>query len=147
MIKGVIFDWGRTIWDTDHKRPFPETKAVLEYCVKKYTLAIVSIAGDGNIEQRYAWLDQYDLRKYFQFALFHPTDKDVLYRIAFGNLQIPPNDITVVDDRVQRMTIPIRAGCTTLWLHKGKFAHELPDPLIGYPTHEITALSDVIKIL
>jgi FMN phosphatase YigB (HAD superfamily) len=125
-IEAIIFDWGRTIYDKDNEQLFSETEAVLEYCSRKYTLCIVSLAIDGDIELRFQRIDDFKIRKYFKFALFNISDKDSLFRIAIGNLGIKADKILVVDDRIKRLTWPIQNGCRTCWIQKGKFANELP---------------------
>ncbi len=146
-IKAVIFDWGRTIYDKENEALFPETKETLGYCSKKYPLAIVSLAVDNDIEGRFSKLDRYDIRKYFKLALFHISDKDSLFRNAVGNLGCSPEEVAVVDDRMRRLAWPIKHGCTVLWLCRGKFANELPDEASGKPTHTISSLDEVKKIL
>lgn len=146
-IKAIIFDWGRTIYDKDNERLFPETKEVLEYCAKKYTLAIVSLAVDDHIEGRFEKLDNYDIRKYFKFALFHVSDKDSLFRNAIGNLNLKPEEILVVDDRIKRSSWCIKRGCKVIWIQKGKFENELPDSSTGFPTLTVKSLKEIIDFL
>lgn len=146
-IKAVIFDWGRTIYDKDNERLFPETVEVLEYCASKYSLCIVSLAIDDDIEGRFVKLDKYEIRKYFKFALFHVSDKDSLFRNAVGNLNVPNNQIAVVDDRMKRLAWSIQHGLQTVWVQKGKFADELPSEETGQPKFTIKELAELRKIL
>ena len=46
-IKAVIFDYGRTLYDRENDRFFPEVRELLEYLHPKYKLAIVSIAKEN----------------------------------------------------------------------------------------------------
>ncbi len=147
MIKAIIFDWGRTIYDKENEKLFSETKEVLKYCSKKYILAIVSLAIDGDIEGRFKKMDEYDIRQYFKFALFHISDKDSLFRNAVGNLNFPPSEILVVDDRMKRIGWPIKNGCKTIWIKKGKFENELPDEITGKPTFVVKSLVEILKLL
>jgi len=146
-IKAIIFDWGRTIYDKDNERLFLETKEVLEYCAKKYTLAIVSLAIDDDIEGRFVKLDAYDIRKYFKFALFHASDKDSSFRNAIGNLNLKPEQILVVDDRIKRSSWCIKRGCKVIWIQKGKFANELPDDITGFPHLTVKSLKEIINFI
>lgn len=143
MIKAAIFDWGRTIYYKENETPFPDTISTMEYFSDKYPLAIVSLAIDGDIEERFSKIDNYGLRKFINFALFHISDKDSLFRNAFGNLNVDPKEILVVDDRMKRLKFPIEQGCVTAWLQKGKFEHELPSGETGKPTHIIKNPSDL----
>lgn len=146
MIKAVIFDWGRTIFNKENDKFFDETIEVLEYFSKKYKVAIVSLATNGDIESRFAKIEKYDLWKYLTFALFHKTDKDSLLRNAFGNLKLNTEEILVVDDYMKRLKFPIKAGCKTVWIKKGKFADYLPSEETGKPNYTITNLLEVIKL-
>ena len=146
-IKAIIFDWGRTIYDKDNERLFPETKDVLDYCVKKYKLAIVSLAVDGNLEGRFQKLDKYDIRKHFKLSLFHFSDKDSLFRNAVGNLNLNTDQVLVIDDRIRRLEWPIKNGCKTVWIQKGKFENELPDETTGFPTLKVKSLKEIINYI
>lgn len=146
-MKAIIFDWGRTIYDKDNGILFPETIEVLEYCSKKYRLTIISIASDGDIEGRFQKLDQLGIRKYFEIVLFHATDKESLARNVLGHMQLPSSEIVAVDDRIKRMGWAIERNCTTIWIQKGKFAHELPDKITGKPTHQVASLREIMTLL
>jgi len=52
MIKAVIFDWGRTLYDNENNDLFPDAKEILEYLSKKYKLAIVSMANSEEAQKR-----------------------------------------------------------------------------------------------
>ncbi|MCP6719955.1 MAG: hypothetical protein KJI72_01335 [Patescibacteria group bacterium] len=144
-IRAIIFDWGRTIYDKENERLFPETKEVLEYASKKHPLAVVSLAIDDDIEGRFEKMDEYDIRKYFRFALFHISDKDSLFRNAFGNFKFKPEEILVIDDIMRRLQFPIAEGCKTIWIQRGKFANELPNETTGYPTVTVKSLKEATK--
>ncbi len=147
MIKAIIFDWGRTLYDKENERLFPETNKVLTYCGKRYKLAIVSLAVDGDIEGRFRLIDEYTIREHFQFMLFHEKDKDSLFRNALGNFGLAPKQVLVVDDRMKRLQWAIQQGCKTVWIKKGKFSKEEPDAITGFPTHTITSLQELLGIV
>ena len=147
-IKAVIFDWGRTIYDKDHEQLFPDTKSTLEFLFAKYRLYIVSLAIDDDIEGRFGLLDKFKIRQYFKFSLFHLSDKDTLFRNVAGNLNIPYNQIAIVDDRTIRgIKWGNSKGCLTVWLQKGKFASEHPNEETGEPNYIIKELSELKRIL
>ena len=52
IIKAIIFDWGRTLYDGENQMLFPGTENVLQILSTLYILVIVSLASDGNIEKR-----------------------------------------------------------------------------------------------
>ncbi|MDE1827720.1 MAG: HAD family hydrolase [Candidatus Micrarchaeota archaeon] len=145
--KAIIFDWGRTLYDKENEKLFPETVEVLDFCSKKYDLAIVSLATDNQIEGRFAKLDRFDLRKYFKLALFHASDKDSLFRNAVGNLNLPPEQVLVVDDRARRLGWAIKSGCRTIWIRRGKFSSETPDAETGTPNFTVDSLKEILRIV
>ncbi len=147
MIKAIIFDWGRTIYDKENEVLFPETKKVLEHCYAKYSLAVVSLATDDDIEGRFSKIDKYDIRKYFKFMLFHVSDKNSLFRNAIGNLKLKPQEILVVDDMMRRLAFPISLGCKTIWVRKGKFAAADPNESTGNPNHIVNSLAEILEII
>jgi FMN phosphatase YigB (HAD superfamily) len=147
MIKTIVFDWGRTIYDKENEKLFSETKNVLEYCSGKYDLAVVSLAIDDNIEGRFSKIDEYDIRKYFKVILFHVNDKESLLRNTIGNLNIKAEEVMVIDDRIKRLSFPIKIGCQTIWIKKGKFSNEEPDNQSGKPDYIVESLEEILNIL
>lgn len=147
-IKAIIFDWGRTLYDKENDKLFPETLEVVEYCFKKYkNLAIVSLAVDSDIEGRFKQVDKNDLRKYFKLILFHSSDKDTMYRNALANLNFKPENVLVVDDRTIRLQWPNFHGCQTIWLEKGNFSVEKPNTTTGFPGHTIHNLKEILEVI
>jgi FMN phosphatase YigB (HAD superfamily) len=147
MIKAIIFDWGRTIYDKENEKLFLETKKVLKHCFEKYDLALVSLAIDDDIEGRFSKIEGYDIRKYFKFMLFHVSDKNSLFRNAIGNLKLKPQEILVVDDMMRRLASPISLGCLTIWVRKGKLATEDPDESTGNPNYIVNSLAEILEII
>ncbi len=148
MKKLIIFDWGRTLYDNDANALFPETIRLLQYLAPKYTLAIVSLALDGDFERRQKIMREHDLERYFASILFTATDKDALYAKTLGQLGIAPQETVIVDDRMVRgIAWGNHHGTTTIWLQKGKFAEELPNETTGQPTHIIHNLAELYSIL
>lgn len=144
----IIFDWGRTLYDHENERLFPETKEVLEYLSKKYALAIVSLATNGNIAKRWKIIIENDLGKYFNSILFDPENKDRLYEITLKTLAVKPSKVVIIDDRTVRgIQWGNRHGTVTIWLKKGKFSNEGPNKETGNPTHIIKNLASLKTLL
>lgn len=146
-LKGVIFDWGRTIHKAETDAFFPETKEVLERCSQKYRLAIASICATGDMTHRFELLEQAGLRRYFDFVLFDFRDKEVLIQDIINNWGIKNEEVAVIDDRIKRLTWPIRNHCKTIWLKKGKYASEAPDEDAGQPDVIISSLEEILKLI
>ena len=147
MIRAIIFDWGRTLYDSESQALFPQTKNVLQILSRQYVLAIVSLASDGNIERRQQTLQTYDIKKYFTSIHFAQNGKDRLYTIALSTLALPPQEVAIVDDRVIR---GIRwgniHGAMTIWVKQGKFMHEEPNDETGMPTYTIRNLEEICSL-
>lgn len=138
-IKAIIFDWGRTLYNPDIKQPFPGVMNLLEYLSGKYTLAIVALASDGNVERRMRVIREHDMGKYFASIFIEGgNDKDRLYDALLVKLAIPSKEAAIVDDRVVRgIRWGNQHGCVTVWMKQGKFSAELPDKDTGRPRHTI----------
>lgn len=152
MIKAVIFDWGRTLYDSERKIEFPEAEGVLKFCkTRGLRLAVVSLTSsvsNATLEERTQQVDHSPLRQYFELALVTDADKDVLYDQVVQHFGLPREEILIVDDRVIRgIRYGNEHGHPTVWIKKGKFAGELPNAQTGMPTHTITALAQLKDIL
>lgn len=147
MMRAIIFDWGRTLYDSESQALFPRTKEVLQVLSRRYLLAIVSLASDGNIEERQQMLQAFDIKKYFTSIHFDQKDKDHLYMLALSTLGLLPREVVIVDDRVIR---GIRwgniHGAMTIWIKQGKFMHEEPNGETGMPTYTIRTLEEICSL-
>ncbi len=148
MVKAVIFDFGRTLYDRDNDRFFLEVPEVLEKLAPKYKLAIVSMAVSDDPEERKGVLRENSLEKYFDSIFFVKEDKDSAYEQALLELGVSPEEVAVVDDRIKRgIAWGNRRGATTIWFRNGKFKDELPGEETGEPAHIVTNLSELEGIL
>lgn len=151
-IKSIIFDWGRTLFDSDAKKEFSEAEGVLELCAKRgYRLALVSLVNiNSNIglDGRKKQIENSPLRKYFEAVAVTDTDKDKILDETVAKLNLPREEILIVDDRVVRgIKYGNLHGHPTVWLQKGKFADELPTPETKFPTFTIHSLSELTNII
>lgn len=150
-VEAVIFDWGRTLYDSDKGDLFPGVPDLLARLARRYRLAIVSlITGDydARLAGRLALLRERNIARHFSVVLFGRDDKDGLYATALARLQLDARDVAIVDDRVVRgIRWGNRRGATTIWLRGGKFAGELPDDETGRPTHTIGSITDLDGLL
>lgn len=152
MIRAVIFDWGRTLFDSEMKREFPESEDVLEFCrsqgLKLGLASLVTAVANATLVERKTQIESSPLRKYFEIALVTDADKDAIFKEIMAYFNLPPHEVAIVDDRTIRgIAWGNRNGCTTIWLRKGKFSEELPDEGTGQPTHSIHELAELKDIL
>lgn len=148
MVKLIIFDWGRTLYDSDNQVLFPGTRRVLDVLTyRKYRLAIVSLASDGDFGKRRELLQTTRLESYFSLIQFSQTNKDLLYAQTITELAFKANEVAIVDDRIIRgIQWGNRHGSTTVWLRKGKFAHQGPNTITGQPTYVIDNIEDLCHL-
>lgn len=147
-IKAIIFDWGRTLHDPDTDGLFPGTQEVLEELSGKYTLALVTLAKSQSVEDRRRTIRESEIGFYFRAVVIGNEEKDALYEEVLKELALLPENVVVVDDRTIRgISWGNRSGAMTIWMRRGKFAEELPVGETGDPTHTITDLSALTRIL
>jgi FMN phosphatase YigB (HAD superfamily) len=151
MIRAIIFDWGRTLYDSEGEALFPGVPEMLANLSHRYMLAIVSLVSgdyDVRVAQRGAVLRDADLERYFAAIRFVPSDKDRAYEEAMAAPGVRPDELAIVDDRALRgIAWGNRHGATTIWLRRGRFAAELPDATTGAPTHTIGDVTKVARLL
>lgn len=144
MMKAIIFDWGRTLYENENQQVFPEAAEVLEHLSKKYILALVSLIPEGTVEVRKEVINRSGLAKHFASIALTLDNKDAMYEMTLKRLALKPEEVVIVDDRVIRgIKWGNRNGAKTVWLKKGKFSAELPNSDTGEPTHTIENLSQL----
>ena len=149
-IKAIIFDYGRTLHDSDNGEFFVGALKVCESLSKKYKLAIVSITRPQTMDERWGQIRNSGLEKLFAYIELIPEaeKKDEAFERAVKKLGVAYPEIAIVDDRTVRgIRWGNKHGCTTIWLRRGKFANELPNQQTGEPTWTISDLRELKNIL
>ncbi len=148
MLKAIIVDWGRTLYDSERSQLFPDARNVLDRLSRQYLLAIVALATDGDIERRLSVLHDEELERLFSVVLFAKSDKNSLYEQALAQLRLHASEVAIVDDRIIRgIAWGNEHGAVTIWIRRGKYMDEEPDQATGTATHTISELSDLNAIL
>lgn len=150
-IKAVIFDWGRTLYDSEKKQEFSEAEEVLAWCRahgwRLAAVSLVSAVANATLAERKVAIERSPLRRYFEVALVTDTDKDALFDQVIRYFGLPRAEVLIVDDRMIRgIRYGNAHGHPTVWVKKGKFAGELPNVRTGMPTHTITEISQLKAI-
>lgn len=151
-IKAIIFDWGRTLFDSETKKEFQEAEEVLLWCKQHgYRMAcasLVSIHANATLEERIQQIETSPLRHFFEFVLVTDQDKDKIFDEIVFKLEIPRSEILIVDDRIIRgIKYGNLRGHPTAWLQKGKFENELPNEETRNPTFTIKSLEELKNII
>jgi len=150
--KAIIFDWGRTLYDSETKKEFLEAEDILALCKERgYRLALVSLVtihANATLDERKNQIANSPLRKYFEIVAITDTDKDKSFDGIVRQLNLSREEILIIDDRTVR---GIRYGNLknhpTVWLQQGKFANELPNEKTGRPTFTIRSLEELVNII
>ncbi len=147
MLKVIVFDWGRTLYDSDHQDLFPGTEDILKSLSQRYKLGIVSLASNGNFAERFTILKNKHIEKHFDVVLFSQTDKSALYEKLLQQLNVKPEELAIIDDRVKRgISWGFQHGSITIWLCKGKYSYEFPDRHTGKPDYIIYDIKQLLSL-
>ncbi len=157
-IKAIIFDWGGVFVDAETKERYPEGKEVLEYCKKKgYRMGLAVIASD--FEERKKQIEESDIREFFEIFRIGSLSKEQIWDSGFKGkdaifeeiaayFELPAEEILIIDDRTVRgIRYANQHGHPSIWVSRGKFAHELPNEETGEPTHRVYALKEVVGLI
>lgn len=144
MIKAVIFDFKRTIFDPESGELFPGTKEVLEDLkLGGYKLFLIS---HGSYPK--SLITDLGVESFFDEVLI-TGDKNigVFEKIIVKN-ELSIKKSYVIGDRVKgEIKIGNSLGLKTIWLKKGLFSEELPEDISEVPKYTIKELSEMLKIV
>ena len=152
-VKAIIFDWGRTCWNSEEKRLADGVEDVLIFLKNKnLPLALVSLVNVENtepLEERTERIEKSSIRKYFNvFEIGSGNNKDHILEKAAGKLGVPSNEILVIDDRVIRGIAWInRNGGTSIWYRSDKFSNELPKNEEQKPNFTVNSMGELFELL
>lgn len=152
MIKAVIFDWGRTLYDSDKKVEFVESEDILKYISEKgirmALASLVSAQANATLDERKKQIANSALWKYFEYTRVTEGNKDQILEEIVAELNIPREEILIVDDRMVRgIKYGNLNGHPTAWVKKGRFSEELPDAETLQPTYIINNVSELRNII
>jgi FMN phosphatase YigB (HAD superfamily) len=148
-IKAIIFDWGRTLFDSETKKEFPDAEQILTLCMGRgYKLAVASLVNVITQKERMEQIEGSPLRKFFEIVAVTDGDKDEILDEIVLKLNLPRSEILIIDDRIIRgIKYGNLRGHPTAWLQKGKFANELPDSETKLPSFTIHSLDELANII
>lgn len=150
--QSYYFDWGRTLFDSETKKEFPEADTLLSYCVNKgYKIAVaslVSVHANATLPERIDQIRSSSLRKYFNLFEVTDTEKDIILDSLVSKLGLPRKQILIVDDRMIRgIKYGIQHGHPTVWFQNGKFADQTLNENTGKPDFIVNSLDEIINII
>jgi FMN phosphatase YigB (HAD superfamily) len=148
QIKAVIFDWGRTLYNSEKKEEYVEADQLLKFCRSRgYKLGLASLVTHhavANLDERINQIERSPLRKYFDIVRVTDVDKDKIFDEIVAELGYKRVEVLIVDDRTIRgIRYGNLHGHPTVWVKNGKFESELPNADTGMPTYTALSLGDV----
>ncbi len=143
MVKGIIFDFGYTLYDPTSKTLYPGALEVLEKLKGKYKLAVASRT--DNVVKRHQELHDLEVGKYFDVIEVVPegTNKDLQSILEKFNLK--PEEVMVVGDRLtSEITQGNKLGMKTVHYVNGPEKDRLPANDLEKADFGIINLHDLI---
>ncbi len=146
VIKAIIFDFKRTIFDVEKKCVSEETTQLIGM-LKKRGLKLALISRSGQ-DQRIGEIAMSGVLPFFDFVkVVEEKSKEDFEEIA-GKLGFLPSEILVVGDRIKsEIKLAKQAGMKTSWYRSGKFANEFPEGELENPDNIIYNLAEVDNYL
>ena len=149
MIKGIIFDFNRTIYDPEKNTLTEGVIGLLEDLSSRFQLCLLS---SGAEAERRKQISELGLDEYFKDIQVNEGEKQESHFqrcLRIMNLKAS-SEIAVIGDRVAgEICVGNQVGMLTIWYKSGKFATRLPQSKQEIPDYTITALTlqELNKIL
>lgn len=140
MNKVILFDFNRTLYDSDAGKLFPEVLELLAVLrQREYRLHLVCMIGEG----RDTLITDLILDKYFDtIHMVKEKTLKLFKQLLIGDINI------VIGDRIRKeIALGVASGAKTIWFKNGKFAGELPQTDAEQPMHTIFSLSELYELL
>jgi len=147
MIKGIIFDFNRTLYDPETSSLAPGALEALDRLSEKgYKMCLLSKKTQEDRRER---ISELGLDKYFlDIQVIEGERREENFERCSRVMSLNNCEIAVVGDRIRsEITLGNRLGMATIWYKSGKFASETPRITEEKPDYTITALSEVLDCL
>ncbi|MBI1970198.1 HAD hydrolase-like protein [Candidatus Woesearchaeota archaeon] len=144
MIKGIIFDFNRTLYDKEHNQFFPEAKPLLRELKGAYKLSLISKAPDNSD----AIYKDYEFISFFEKIVIKPEKTEKEFQECLTAMKLGTAEVIIVGDKIKgEISIGNKLGIITVWFRQGKYAQELPSSPREKPTFIINALPQLPVLL
>jgi FMN phosphatase YigB (HAD superfamily) len=145
MIKAIIFDWNRTLYDVENDVLFPGVLSLLKQLQEGgIKLAVVS----ANVGSEKNFLEDSRFSSLFYYVCLVAKKDPPLFRSIINELEYKPSEILVVGDRIQsEIQAANKVSIKTVWLKRGKYAVVEPRVQDEEPTWTISSLHELQRIL
>ncbi|MCL5427780.1 MAG: HAD hydrolase-like protein [Candidatus Marsarchaeota archaeon] len=143
MIRGVIFDFNRTLYDPDSRQLAEGALQLLGRLRSRgYAMCLIS---KKSAEDRRGHIASLGIGVYFKRILvIEGSKQEAHFSECMDAMALPSREIAVVGDRIrEEIALGNRMGMRTVWYRAGKFADELPEGEDQEPWATVTSLDDV----
>ncbi len=146
MIKGIIFDFNRTLFDPERKALVSVALPLLKELQQKgYKLCLIS---RKTVEERREDISRFGLDQYFMHIVVVEEKEKQHFEECIAAMKLQPEEIAVVGDRVRsEIYFGNILGMRTIWFKSGKFAKEEPRQKEEEPEYVIKDLKEVLGCL
>lgn len=151
MIKGIIFDFNRTIYDPDKQALSEGALDILKTLKQQgYKMALMSSA--NNKEEREVFVKQLGIKKFFNkiITIIEGREEKSIkhFEECAQGMDLPNNQVLAVGDNIKReIAIGNQAGMTTVRYQVGKHAQEKPASEEEKADYVITHFNQLINLL
>lgn len=143
MIRTIIFDWKRTLYDPDKKSLMSGAVNILSILQKK-NISLILIGKGGK--DMYDEVERLDVKKFFSMIVFKEGPKDL--SIYKPYITKNPRETVFVGDRIRsELAAGNKLRAVTIWLKQGKFAEEGPLDESQKSTFIVTTIEELEKLL
>lgn len=143
MIKLIIFDWKRTLYDPDNKLLIDGALELLK-SIKKRNIPIILVGKGGDDMNKE--IKRLAVDSYFEKIIFIEGEKDLsIYKPLISK---KTKDTLFIGDRVRsELEAGNKLGAITVWIKQGKFADEEPENEQQKPTFTVLRLRQCIRLI
>src|SRR3989344_5506477 len=112
MIKGIIFDFNRTLYDKDNNQFFPEAKPLLRELKGVYKLSLVCKAVD-TVDVIYK---DYEFISFFEKIIIKPEKTEKEFQECLAAMKLSAAEAIIVGDKIKgEVSIGNKMGIITVW--------------------------------
>jgi len=144
MIRIIIFDFNRTLYNPEVDRLIPEAKRVLKTLQRRGVRLFLVSRQEPLRTNR---IQALGLVPYFQNIYLTSQKSRKLFRRIANESETAPTEIAVVGDRVSdEIRLANLEGMISIHFKRGLFAEELPATALEEPLYTITTLRELLQI-
>ena len=144
MIKAIIFDYYRTLYDPEEGISMATRNLMRE--LKEQGIILALITRNESAKKNISSNSSHD---FFSFVKTVEDDKkEEDFREVMKQINMKDEEILVVGDRIKKeITLGNKIGLKTVWLKKGLYATELPETKAEEPWKIIEDLQEIKQVL